>query len=109
MKFLEKHGIKVQVATVTTVLIFVVGTVIIATQDRDRAFSEINSSKKELAHVRQDLAVLRKTVCDLEDDIDSEISELKSKTHSIDIAFTEIKTKLVNVEAMLLKIDKKIN
>ena len=83
-------------------ILFLIGTTRVLTQDRDTAYAQIAENKRQIEE-------LAKNACSSHEKAQKEIDELKKQSHETEIAYTEIKTKLVAVEAMLVKIDGKLN
>jgi chromosome segregation ATPase len=109
MVFFEKHGVKLQVATIAAVLIFIIGTTITATQDRGAMIDRIEVNKREMRYLKDEIEISKMERSELRKELKEEVSALKEENQATEISYTEIKTKLVGLEAMLLKIDGKIN
>jgi phage shock protein A len=78
-----------------------VGTTRVLTQDRAEAYAQIAENKRQIEE-------LAKRACESHDKAAKEIEDLKKRSHEMEITYTEIKTRLAAVEAMLIKIDSKI-
>lgn len=94
-KLIERHPVKIQVATICVVVLFLIGTTRVLTQDRDEAYARIAAHQKATDYIEKDLADLDKVVCDLKRKFETEVARLSAKDHDTELAYTEIKTKLI--------------
>ncbi len=108
-ELLEKHPVKTQVATIVVAILFVIGATRVLTQDRDAAYSQIAANEAALLIQKETNKKLADEVCKLREEMRAADVKLTQKDHENELAYTEIKTKLIGVEALLVKIDKKMD
>jgi Mg2+ and Co2+ transporter CorA len=119
-KFIERHPIKIQVATIITAALFIISVTTWFSHDRDAAFAHIKSNTQTLEmHMRADkelLGALRSLIFDTKRDMielhkaqQEEIEDQRENIHTNEIVLAEINTKLANVEALLMKLDRKLD
>ncbi len=115
MELIKNYPVRSTLGTIVVAVLFVVSVTRTLTQDRDAVFAELAKNKAAHIQIIDEHKELRREVCDLEEKLRKVNSELKQEdrklweeNHAAQIALTEIKTKLVGVEALLVKIDKKL-
>ena len=108
MQFLERHPVKVQVATAITVIIFIVSGTAHVTGDRGKALAAIAASEERILRLEKSDMAMEKLVCQVRDEFQAANRALQAQMHNNDIASTEIKVRLTAVEAILIKIDQKL-
>jgi len=107
-KLIEKYPIRMTITTVVALAVFLVGSTRVLTQDRDKAYTLIVANAQAIERMKEDSSDLAKLICDVRDEMEKADKELNLKSHANELAYMEIKTKLAGVEALLVKIDKKL-
>lgn len=95
---IEKHSFKITIGVAISVLIFIITmsyNIAVWTTQTNADLNEIND---RIDHLSEKYVTMRE-----------DISSLESKANERDIQLTEIKTKLVNIETLLVEIKQKIN
>ena len=108
MNFIDRHPIKIQVATAVAVFLFVVGATFQVTRDRDAVQSKILVIEMAVDRLENENVVAKRLIYNLQDESRLADENLTKQTHKSEIAYTEIKTRLLGVEALLIKIDNKL-
>jgi hypothetical protein len=116
----ERHSLKIGIATVLSMMVFVVGITRELTQDRAAAMAAIEITQITNELQQDELLKLEKELCSLRDEMqraddkfvtESRIAdkELQNQTHRAEVAYAEMKTELAGVKAMLIRIETKLN
>jgi len=96
------------VATAIIVILFVITGTNQFTDDRGRALASIAANVERIDRLEKSDAAIENLLCVLKDEIKANYQILQTQMHSNDIASTEIKVRLTAVEAILTKIDQKL-
>jgi len=94
---LKKHSFKIQIGTIVTVILFVIGITRAFVSEQKDVTSQIQTMNNQYEHCLK----WYKTI---EDDQ----REINKNDQKQDLIIVEIKTKLNNIESMLLDIKKRI-
>lgn len=108
MQFLEKHSIKLQLATLFSLLLFAITTTATFTKDREAIRSDIASNKKQ---IEMQMTAFDEKVKEIKGEISNlknDVGDQRDIIHQHELTYTEIRTKLTGLETILIEIKQKI-